>query len=98
MYPIGQIAAGFAPRRRSVAEVWTLAGAVVLAEVRAKGGTAFGDATVDRGVARTGEAHDLVVAISETLQVEGFALRGLEGLQRLQSLKMLDVVERLRVG
>src|SRR3954447_13950513 len=69
-------------------------GATVVGHVAAQRGTALAEAAVDGGVAAAGEAHDLLVAVPESLEVERFALARLERLHGLQAVVVLKVVER----
>jgi len=69
-----------------------------LSAIWRRSGTAFAEAAIDGGVAAAREVHDLLVAVAEALEVEHFALAGLERLHGLQAVVVLDVVERLLVG
>src|SRR5215212_3162200 len=84
-------------RSSSVGGRSAAAGAVV-AELLAQRGAAFGDAAVDGGVGRAGEAHDLGVAVAEALEVERFALARLQRTHRLHAGVVLDAVERVLLG
>src|SRR5215217_1912588 len=81
-----------------VAAVGLPAGSAVVANVVAERGPAFSEAAVDGGVAAVGDAHDLVVAVAESFQVERFTLAQLERLHGLQAVVGLESAECPLVG
>src|SRR3954464_4658708 len=100
---IGRGVHDLAPRAvalASLSSMWrrSAAAGAVVAELLAERGAAFGDAAVHRGVGRAGEAHDLGVAVDETLEIKRFARARLQRADGLQTGVVLDSVERKLVG
>src|SRR5688500_7236005 len=102
MAALGRATAIFAPlvhvRRAGRAARRPASWPALLAELAAQRGAAFSDAAVDRRVAGAGEPHDLLVGEPQALQVERFALGGLELVQGLEALAMLEAVEHQLLG